>query len=90
MSKEKLEKMKKAIGYADLYAGRDSYLAYRNIFLCTQPDSDWEELVREGLAYNNAAQQWSAHLISYIISERGFALLEQLLGCRINRLGRAG
>ena len=45
-----IEKMKHAIGLGYKNMKKDRYCAYRNRYIVSKPDNDWEELVSIGYA----------------------------------------
>lgn len=76
-----IEKMKHAIGFSREKIKRNRYNAYRNRFVASNSDKDWEELVSIGYAEKREFE--IEKQIGYYVSELGMKYLGVLFGCII-------
>ena len=81
LSLQQIEKMRHAIGlgYENTKKSRDC--AYRNRYIVSKPDNDWEELVSIGYATKREFE--IEKQIVYYVSELGMKYLGCLFGCII-------
>lgn len=73
--------MQHAIGFNRSSIKKNKYMAYRNRYIVSKPDNDWEELVSFGYATKREFELEKQ--ISYYVSELGMKYLGVLLGCVI-------
>lgn len=81
LSLRQIEKMKHAIGFSREKIKRNRYEAYRNRYVVSNPDKDWEELVSIG--YSEKREFEIEKQIGYYVSELGLKYLGVLFGCII-------
>lgn len=81
LSLRQIEKMKHAIGFSREKIKRNRYNAYRNRFVASNSDKDWEELVSIGYAEKREFE--IEKQIGYYVSELGMKYLGVLFGCII-------
>lgn len=80
LSFRQIEIMKNAIGFNPRDV-RDRYAAYRNRYIVSTPDKDWEELVSIGYATKREFE--IEKQIAYYVSDLGLKYLGCLFGCII-------
>lgn len=76
-----IEKMKHAIGLGYENMKKSRYCAYRNRYIVSKLDNDWEELVSIGYATKREFE--IEEQIAYYVSELGMKYLGALFGCII-------
>lgn len=76
-----IEKIKHAIGFCITNMKKNRYYAYRNRYVVSKPDNDWEELVSIGYATKREFE--IEKQIVYYVSELGMKYLGSLFGCII-------
>lgn len=81
LSLRQMEKMEHAIGFSREKIKRNRYEAYRNRYVASDPDKDWEELVSIG--YSEKREFEIEKQIVYYVSEPGLKYLGVLFGCII-------
>lgn len=81
LSIRQIEMMQHAIGFNRSSIKKNKYMAYRNRYIVSKPDNDWEELVSFGYATKREFELEKQ--ISYYVSELGMKYLGVLLGCVI-------
>lgn len=81
LSLRQIGKMEHAIGFDRGKIKRNRYNAYRNRFVASNSDKDWEELVSIGYAEKREFE--IEKQIVYYVSELGIKYLGVLLGCII-------
>lgn len=81
LSIRQIEMMKHAIGFDRRNIKKNQYGAYRNRYIVTNPDNDWEELISFGYATKRAFE--AERQIAYYVSELGMKYLGSLFGCTI-------
>lgn len=79
-----IELMEHAIGFDSGKIKRKRYEAYRNRYVVSEPNNDWEELVRIGYATKREFK--IEKQIVYYVSERGMKYLGVLFGCVITEI----
>lgn len=77
-----IEKMQHAIGFDRRNIKNMRYKAYRNRYIVSHLDNDWEELVSIGYAIRKDFE--IDKLIVYCVSEFGIQYLCALFGCNIS------
>lgn len=81
LSIRQIEMMQHAIGFNRSSIKKNKYMAYRNRYIVSKPDNDWEELV--SLGYATKREFEIEKQISYYVSELGMKYLGVLFGCVI-------
>lgn len=81
LSLRQIEKMEHAIGFIREKIKRNRYETYRNRFVASNPDKDWEELVSIGYAEKREFE--IEKQIVYYVSKLGMKYLGVLFGCII-------
>lgn len=81
LSLRQIEKMEHAIGFGYENMKKRKYCAYRNRYIVSKPDNDWEELVAVGYATKREFE--IEKQIAYYVSELGMKYLGVLFGCII-------
>lgn len=81
LSLRQIEKMEHAIGFSREKIKRNRYEAYRNRFVASNSDKDWEELVSIGYAEKREFE--IEKQIGYYVSKLGMEFLGVLFGCII-------
>lgn len=79
-----IEKMKHAIGLGYENIKKNRYCTYRNRYIVSKPDNDWEELVSIGYATKREFE--IEKQIVYYVSELGMKYLGCLFGCIIKEM----
>lgn len=81
LSIRQIEMMQHAIGFDRRNIKKNQYKAYRNRYIVSHPDNDWEELVSFGYATRKDFE--IEKQIAYYVSELGMKYLSVLFGCTI-------
>lgn len=81
LSIRQIEMMQHAIGFNRKSIKNNKYMAYRNRYIVSKPDNDWEELVSFGYATKREFE--IEKQIGYYVSELGMKYLSVLFGCII-------
>ena len=81
LSIRQIEMMQHAIGFDRRNIKKNKYEAYRNRYIVSKPDNDWEELVSFGYATKREFK--IEKQIGYYVSEMGMKYLGVLFGCII-------
>lgn len=81
LSFRQIDLMKHAIGFDISKISKGRYEAYRNRYLVSKPDKDWEELVSVGYATRRDFE--IEKQIGYYVSMLGMKYLGAILGCGI-------
>lgn len=81
LSFRQIDLMKHAIGFDISKIRKGRYEAYRNRYVASKPDKDWEELVSVGYATKREFE--IEKQIGYYVSELGMKYLGVILGCII-------
>lgn len=81
LSIRQIEMMQYAIGFDRRNIKKNKYEAYRNRYIVSKPDNDWEELVSFGYATKREFK--IEKQIGYYVSEMGMKYLGVLFGCII-------
>jgi hypothetical protein len=76
-----IEKMQHAIGFDRRNIKSMRYKAYRNRYIVSHLDNDWEELISIGYAIRKDFE--IEKIIAYYVSELGIKYLSVLFGCNI-------
>lgn len=84
LSIRQIEMMQHAIGFSRKSIKKNKYMAYRNRYVVSRPDNDWEELV--SLGYATKKEFEADKQICYYVSEIGMKYLGILLGCDIKEI----
>ena len=79
-----IQMMQHAIGFDRSRIKKNKYIAYRNRYIASEPNNDWEELVAIGYAKKREYQEQSQ--IMYCVSEEGMKCLGVMLGCVIEEM----
>lgn len=80
LSISQIQKMQHAIGFSPMLR-QSRYKAYRNRYIVSKPDDDWEELVIIGYATKRKFE--IEKQIAYYVSDLGMKYLGVLFGCII-------
>lgn len=81
LSIRQIEMMQHAIGFNRNSIKNNKYMAYRNRYIASKPDNEWEELVSFGYATKREFE--IEKQIAYYVSELGMKYLGVLFGCII-------
>lgn len=81
LSLQQIEKMKHAIGLGYENTKKSRYCAYRNRYIVSKPDNDWEELI--SIEYATKREFEIEKQIVYYVSELGIKYLGILFECII-------
>lgn len=81
LSIRQIEMMQHAIGFNRSNIKNNKYMAYRNRYIVSKPDNEWEELVSFGYATKREFE--IEKQIAYYVSELGMKYLGVLFGCII-------
>lgn len=84
LSLRQIELMQHAIGFDRRRIKKNKYEAYRNRYIVSQPDNDWEELIAIGYATKREFE--IEKQIGYYVSELGMKYLGVLFGCIIKEM----
>lgn len=79
-----IEKMKHAIGLGYKNMKKNICYSYRNRYIVSKPDNDWEELVSFGYATKREFE--IEKQITYYVSDLGMKYLGALFGCIITEM----
>lgn len=80
-SLRQIENMKHAIGLSSEKLKKSRYNAYRNYFVVSKEDADWEYLVSIGYATKREFE--NENQIGYYLTTQGAKYLTVLFGCII-------
>lgn len=81
LSLRQIEKMEHAMGVSHDRVKKRRYEAYRNRYIVSHPDDDWEELISLGYAIKREFE--IEKQIAYYVSELGMKYLGCMFGCII-------
>lgn len=81
LSIRQIEIMQHAIGFDRKSIKNNKYMAYRNRYIVSNPDIDWEDLISIGYATKREFE--IEKQIAYYVSEPGMKYLGVLFGCII-------
>lgn len=84
LSIRQIEIMQHAIGFSRRSIKKNVYMAYRNRYIVSKPDNDWEDLVSIGYATKREFD--IEKQIGYYVSELGMKYLGVLFGCVIKEI----
>lgn len=76
---QQIELMKHAIGFKQDKVKRGKYIAWRNYFVATNPNDEWDIIVKNGLA----VKRFKDNQIVYFVSKEGMNLLARMLSIKI-------
>lgn len=81
VSGAQVENMLHCIGYTPRRAKRGKYIAFRNYFTTSGPNSEWDALVEKGLAESRALPECVSPVGRvYHVTRKGMDFLEVCLG----------
>lgn len=81
LSLRQIGMMQHAIGFDRRNIKKNQYEAYRNRYIVSHSDNDWEQLVSFGYATKREFE--TEKQIAYYVSELGMKYLGSLFGCTI-------
>lgn len=84
LSIRQIEMMQHALGFNRNSIKNNKYMAYRNRYIVSKPDNDWEELVSIGYATKREFE--IEKQIAYYVSKLGMKYLSVLFGCIITEV----
>lgn len=76
--------MQHALGFNRNSIKNNKYMAYRNRYIVSKPDNDWEELVFIGYATKREFE--IEKQVAYYVSELGMKYLGVVFGCIITEV----
>lgn len=84
ISSEQIDNMKHCIGFNPIKVKNDRYFAWRNYFMTTDHEKEWDKLVIQGLAVKrNFKLGGGPNPQCYQVSKEGFKYLEDKLNIKI-------
>lgn len=84
LSIRQIEMMQHALGFNRNSIKNNKYMAYRNRYIVSKPDNDWEELVFIGYATKREFE--IEKQVAYYVSELGMKYLGVVFGCIITKV----
>lgn len=84
LSIRQIEMMQHALGFNRNSIKNNKYMAYRNRYIVSKPDNDWEELVFIGYATKREFE--IEKQVAYYVSELGMKYLGVIFGCIITEV----
>lgn len=84
LSIHQIQLMQHAIGFDRSRIKKNKYKAYRNRYIDSQPNEEWEELVVIGYAAKREFKEDKQ--ICYYVSDLGMKCLGDLMGCVIEEM----
>lgn len=84
LSIRQIEMMQHALGFNRNSIKNNKYIAYRNRYIVSKPDNDWEELVFIGYATKREFE--IEKQVAYYVSELGMKYLGVVFGCIITEV----
>lgn len=84
LSIRQIEMMQHALGFNRNSIKNNKYMAYRNRYIVSKPDNDWEELVFIGYATKREFE--IEKQVAYYVSELGMKYLGVVFGCIITEV----
>lgn len=84
LSIRQIEMMQHALGFNRNSIKNNKYMAYRNRYIVSKPDNDWEELVSIGYATKREFE--IEKQVAYYVSELGMKYLGVVFGCIITEV----
>lgn len=84
LSIRQIEMMQHALGFNRNSIKNNKYIAYRNRYIVSKPDNDWEELVFIGYATKREFE--IEKQVAYYVSELGMKYLGVVFGCIITKV----